>query len=106
MVRTRQKAVPIFEGCALMYDAVASSIMRTTLSIDDDILHAARELGKRNRKSIGQVISDLAREALTRSRGHAIKEPKGFYGVRPLPPAPGKIVTNEMIDRLREEELI
>lgn len=63
-------------------------------------------MGKRSHKSIGQVISDLAREALTRSRGRATKEPKAFYGFRPLPPVPGKIVTNETIDRLREEEII
>jgi len=39
--------------------------MRTTLSIDDDVLAAAKELAAKERKSIGEVLSGLAREALT-----------------------------------------
>lgn len=38
--------------------------MRTTLSIDDDVLLAAKDLATRQDKSIGEVISDLARQAL------------------------------------------
>jgi hypothetical protein len=37
--------------------------MRTTLDIDDDILAAAKERAQRERKSIGTVISELARRA-------------------------------------------
>ncbi len=38
--------------------------MRTTLDIADDVLFAARALGKKERKSTGQVISELARRGL------------------------------------------
>lgn len=38
--------------------------MRTTLAIDDDVLAAARELSKIENKSLGDVISGLARAAL------------------------------------------
>ncbi|MBL8324170.1 MAG: CopG family transcriptional regulator [Rubrivivax sp.] len=40
--------------------------MRTTLDIDDDILLAAKEHAARERKSLGAVISALARESLRR----------------------------------------
>ena len=38
--------------------------MRTTLTIDDDILVAARGLAARQQKTIGEVISALSRQAL------------------------------------------
>jgi hypothetical protein len=40
--------------------------VRTTLVIDDDVLAAAREMGDRQRRPIGEVISDLARQSLRR----------------------------------------
>ncbi|MFO1268487.1 MAG: CopG family transcriptional regulator [Rubrivivax sp.] len=40
--------------------------MRTTLDIDDDVLLAAKEHAARERRSLGSVISGLAREALRR----------------------------------------
>ena len=39
--------------------------MRTTLDIDDDLLAAAKELARRERKSAGQVVSELMRKGLT-----------------------------------------
>ena len=64
--------------------------VRTTLNIADDVLLAAKELGKRERKSTGRVISELARRALLRSEvPHAAEgrdgEPETFFGFRPLP---------------------
>lgn len=88
----------------MMRDALASRIMRTTLDIEDDVLLAAKEIGRRTRVSTGKALSDLARQALTRPRAKVAKEEKAVYGFRPLPAAPGKIVTNELIDRLRDEE--
>lgn len=38
--------------------------MRTTLTIDDDVLAAARSLAESERKSVGQVLSELARSGL------------------------------------------
>lgn len=38
--------------------------MRTTLSIDDDVLDAARALARLDNRSLGEVISDFARRGL------------------------------------------
>jgi hypothetical protein len=38
--------------------------MRTTLQLDDDVLGAARSLARTEGKTIGQVVSELARRGL------------------------------------------
>ena len=43
--------------------------MRTTLSIDDDILRAARMLAREQHRSLGQALSELARRGLMESSG-------------------------------------
>ena len=40
-------------------------VMRTTLDIDDDVLQAAKELGVMRKKTAGQILSELARKALS-----------------------------------------
>lgn len=78
--------------------------MRTTLDIADDVLRAARELARRERKTIGEVVSDLARRALHATpAGPSPHELQAVYGFRPFP-SRGGIVTNETIDALREDE--
>jgi hypothetical protein len=42
--------------------------VRTTLDIDDDVVAAARELAADERRSLGSVISELARRGLTPAR--------------------------------------
>jgi hypothetical protein len=78
--------------------------MRTTLDIDDDVLRAAKELARRQRKTAGRVISELARKALAGSPTRVGKEAKAVHGFRPFPRR-GGIVTNELIDRLREDHV-
>jgi hypothetical protein len=78
--------------------------MRTTLDIADDVLRAARELARRERKTIGEAVSDLARRALNATpEGPSAQEPEAVYGFRPFP-SRGGIVTNETIDALRDDE--
>ncbi len=78
--------------------------MRTTLDIADDVLQAAKERAQREKKTVGAMISDLARRALTSPpEAHSVKEPAAVYGLRPFAPR-GGIVTNELIDKLREED--
>jgi hypothetical protein len=87
--------------------------MRTTLDIADDILFAAKELALREKKSLGQVISDLARSAFATpatpyAAGDVLAPPKASerlaaYGIHPLPKR-GGIVSNELINRLRDAE--
>ena len=76
--------------------------MRTTLDIAEDVLHAAKERARREKKTAGEVISELARRALTTATPQA-REPKARYGFRPFPKR-GRIVNNELIDRLREDD--
>jgi hypothetical protein len=77
--------------------------MRTTLSIDDDVLLAAQERARRERRAVGAVLSDLARQALTAAPVE-VAETAGRHGFRPLPHR-GAPVTNAHIDRMLEEDV-
>jgi hypothetical protein len=78
--------------------------MRTTLDIDDDVLQAAKDVARREKKTAGKVLSELARKALGASpAGRARKAAKPLHGFRPFPKR-GGIVTNELIDKLREDD--
>jgi hypothetical protein len=79
--------------------------MRTTLSVDDDVLLAVKERAKRERRTVGEVLSDLARQALTgqyRTGPADAHEP--FHGFEPFPHR-GQAVSNDLIDQLREDEV-
>ena len=43
---------------------LGSNDMRTTVSIDDDVLAAVRYLAEQQRVALGKVLSDLARKGL------------------------------------------
>jgi len=79
--------------------------MRTTLSIDDDVLAAARERSRREGRPLGAVISDLARRALigASSPGDGPDDDSSSGPFRPFP-SRGRVVSNEMIDALRDQE--
>ena len=81
--------------------------MRTTLDIADDVLFAAKELARREKKPLGQVISELARRAFAQPAetppSFHVAGPLAAYGIHPLPPR-GVVISNELIDRLRDEE--
>jgi hypothetical protein len=51
-----------------MFLRIASSIMRTTLDIDDPILKEVKAIHAREGRSIGAVVSELLAEALARRR--------------------------------------
>jgi hypothetical protein len=78
--------------------------MRTTLDIADDVLQAAKERARRENKTAGEVISELARAALTAPQPAALKakEPPSHYGIRPFPRRGTAVVTNELVNKLRE----
>lgn len=74
--------------------------MRTTLSIADDVLAAARALAEQQGRSIGEVISELARKALT----PVDPAPKFRNGIQLMPVRPGAgRATLELVNRLRDE---
>jgi hypothetical protein len=78
--------------------------MRTTLDIADDVLQAAKDRARRENKTAGEVISELARSALTAAPpALATRAAKSLHGFRPLPRR-GGLVTNELIGKLREDD--
>ena len=78
--------------------------MRTTLDIDDDVLEAAKEMARIERVSAGKIVTRLLRLAMSGARSGTEKtiEPV-VAGFRPFA-ASGRVVTNEAIDKLRDQE--
>jgi hypothetical protein len=79
--------------------------MRTTLAIDDDVLVAARHLADREGKSIGEVISALARRGLAPSpSAPQTQTPAQRNGIPLLPARAGApVVTLAVVNQLRDE---
>ena len=77
--------------------------MRTTVDIDDDVLLAAKDLARREKKSVDAVLSELARKRLSGAPASGEDPVTDIsYGFRPWP-RHGKPVTNELIDGLRDD---
>jgi hypothetical protein len=76
--------------------------MRTTLTIDDDVLAAAKHLAEREHRTVGEVISSLARQALVpvgraeRNERNGIPLLASKRGASP--------VTLELVNLLRDEQ--
>jgi hypothetical protein len=80
--------------------------MRTTLAIDDDVLLAVKERARRERRSAGEVLSELARQALTgQPHPGRADQHEHFHGFEPFPHR-GEAVSNALIDRIREDEAV
>lgn len=73
--------------------------MRTTLAIDDDVLAAAKAMAEQQHRSIGDVISDLARRSLNRPQ--PIKERNGIPLLTPKNGRPP--ITLDLVNKLRDE---
>lgn len=73
--------------------------MRTTLAIDDDVLATAKAMARQQNRSVGEVISDLARRSLRRPQKGG--ERNGIPLLSPRPDAPP--VTLETVNALRDE---
>jgi hypothetical protein len=72
--------------------------MRTTLDIDDDVMAAARELAQHEGRTIGAIVSDLARRGLTPAR---VEREHGRPVIRS--PAGAPPITPEMVRRALDE---
>ncbi|UJB64285.1 ribbon-helix-helix protein, CopG family [Acidovorax sp. YS12] len=82
--------------------------MRTTLTIDDDVLATARHHAQREHKSVGEVISALARQALLmqKAQGGLAAPARSRNGIPLLAVPAGKdaaVVTPELVNQLRDE---
>ncbi len=76
--------------------------MRTTLDIDDDVLLAAKERARKEKISTGAALTQMARAGRHRTTGAARRGKKFPFGITPLP-SRGEIITNEHVNRLRDE---
>ena len=83
----------------------ATHQMRTTLSLDDDVLAAARVLARQRRKPLGTVISALARQALAAPTRNPQPSSASSRNGLPLLPLsqPGAPVDLELVNSLRDE---
>jgi hypothetical protein len=80
-----------------MFDA---SFMRTTLTLDDDVLIRAKALARQRDKTLGEVVSDLLRRGLSSGAKPAIMR----SGLRLFPVRRGAgQVTPEVVKQLLEE---
>lgn len=91
--------------------------MRTTLDIDEDVLFAAKDIARRDHKTLGQIISEWGRLALQSSTRQPSKPaPKGAnpnsdpvteafsaMGFQPFEAKPGVVVTNQHVSQMREQ---
>jgi len=76
--------------------------MRTTLDIDDEVLAVAQEMARRESKTPGQILSELARQGLLQFADKPNRDTPSAPGFRPFASRKG-VVTNELIDQLRNE---
>ena len=73
--------------------------MRTTLDIDDDLLTAAEAIARERGKTLGAVISELARAALHKPLDVSYRNGVPLLPVR----GEGAPVTLEIVNELRDE---
>ncbi len=75
--------------------------MRTTLDIDEDLLVAVKEMARRHGHSIGKEVSRLIRLALQAKTDSCGESVAGF---EPFPAKGRKVVTNDLVDQIRDSE--
>lgn len=73
-------------------------VMRTTLTIDDDVLDASKRLAEARGTSIGEIVSELARRGLSAPASSPVDSRNGIRLFR-VGPDSGE-VTPEIIARL------
>jgi len=73
--------------------------MRTTLDVEDDVLLAAKEIARSRGVSVGKVLSDLVRQAMTRQPASATRGEVPLFPVQP----DARVVTLELVNQLRDE---
>ncbi len=73
--------------------------MRTTLKIDDDVLESARVLARAHGKTVGQVLSELARKGLRPAQPKGTDRGFPVFEVREDTP----MLTPEMVYRAYDD---
>jgi hypothetical protein len=73
--------------------------MRTTADLDADVLMAAKEIARQRGVSLRKVLSELARQAMTRGAEGANRDGIPLFPVR----ADSGAVTLALVNQLRDE---
>jgi hypothetical protein len=74
--------------------------LRRTLELDDDLHRAAKQLARQQGVTLGQVISNLVRQALAAAAPRKVRN-----GIQLLVPKAGATRPDiEFVNRLRDEE--
>ena len=76
--------------------------MRTTLDLGDDVLITAKDIARREHRTAGEVITELARIGLQQTTKIRKSDPElAALGFEPIAPN-GTRTTNEQVNHLRE----
>ena len=78
---------------------VRGNAMRTTLAIDDDVLNAAKAMAEQQNRSLGAIISALARRSLHRPASKAERNGVPLLAVR----TDARTVTLDLVNDLRDK---
>lgn len=88
--------------------------MRTTVDLDSDVLQAVKELARARGETFGRTLSDAARKGLLGTTNYgtsgafvakdsAVEDVFARLGFEPIPSG-GSLVTNTLVDEIRDEE--
>jgi hypothetical protein len=75
------------------------TVMRTTITIADDVLLAAKAIARQRNQTIGEVVSELARNSLCPPAASTERNGVSLLPVR----RPNAIVTLDIVNALRDE---
>ena len=73
--------------------------MRTTLDLEEDVLLAAKEIARQRGTTVGKVLSDLARQSLTKESVGTTRDGLPLFPVQPN----AGVATLELVNRLRDD---
>ena len=74
--------------------------MRTTLELDDDLILAGKRMAEQRKTTLGRVMSDLVRLALTPKDAPRVKNGVPLFRTRPGAKKPNL----DLVNRLRDSE--
>jgi hypothetical protein len=74
--------------------------MRTTLELEDEVVHAAKQLARQRGATMGEVVSQLIRQGLEAKNPPRVRNGVPLFVPKPGAPKPDLALVN----RLRDEE--
>jgi len=78
----------------------AKTAVRTTLQLEDDVVHVVKQLARQRGVTMGEVVSQLIRQGLEAKNPPSVRNGVPLFVPKPGAPKPGLALVN----RLRDEE--